>query len=197
VLWGGGLQGPRVVPGIYTATLTQGDASETVEFEIRKDPRCSVSDEDLQAQFEFLIGVRDKLTETHEMIKQLREVKGQIESLSQRLKGENYQAIREQGQDITDRLSAIEKKLYQTQNQSPQDPLNFPIRLNNRLSSLVGVVSMGDNAPTRQSIEVRDVLVSEINALLTEAKQILSQDVQAFNQKVSATNVPAIFVDNQ
>ncbi|MCH2182031.1 MAG: hypothetical protein MK108_08505 [Mariniblastus sp.] len=197
VLWGGGLQGPRVVPGIYTATLTQGDHSETVEFEIRKDPRCSVSDEDLQAQFEFLIGVRDKLTETHEMIKQLREVKGQIDSLSQRLKGETYQAIREQGQEITDRLSAIEKKLYQTQNQSPQDPLNFPIRLNNRLSSLVGVASMGDNAPTRQSIEVRDVLVSEIDALLAEAKQILSQDVQAFNQKVSAANVPAIFVDDQ
>ena len=196
VLWGGGLQGPRVVPGVYTATLTHGEHSETVSFEIRKDPRCSVSDQDLQDQFDFLIGVRNKLTETHEMIKQLREVKSQIELLNKRMKGESYQAIREQGGAIVERLSVIEKKLYQTQNQSPQDPLNFPIRLNNRLSSLVGVVSMGDNAPTRQSIEVRDLLVSEIDTLLAEVKGILAKDVQAFNQKVSAANVPAIFVDD-
>ena len=75
--------------------------------------------------------------------------------------------------------------------------LNFPIRLNNRLSSLVGVVSMGDNAPTRQSIEVRDLLLAQIDRLLVELKQILSKDVQDFNKNVLEANVPAIFVDDQ
>lgn len=197
VLWGGGLQGPLVVSGVYTATLTQGENSESVEFEVRKDPRGSVTDDDLQAQFDFLIGVRDKLTETHKVITQLRAVKNQIEALSKRLEDDQYKAIRDQGKEINERLSAIEKKLYQTQNQSSQDPLNFPIRLNNRLSSLVGVVSMGDNAPTRQSIEVRDLLLAQIDQLLVELKQILSKDVQDFNKKVSEANVPAIFVDDQ
>ena len=197
VLWGGGLQGPQVVPGAYTATLTHGKLAESVGFEVRKDPRATATDEDLQAQFKFLVGVRDKLTETHNLITQLREVKSQIEALSKRLKGEQYKAIREQGKEINERLTEIEKKLYQTQNQSSQDPLNFPIRLNNRLSSLVGVVSMGDNAPTKQSIEVRDLLLAEIEQLLTELKGIMSKDVQAFNQKVSEANVPAIFVDDQ
>ena len=197
VLWGGGLQGPLVVPGVYTATLAQGEHSESVEFEVRKDPRGSATDEDLQAQYEFLIGVRDKLTETHKVITQLRAVKSQIEALSKRLEDEQYKAIRDQGKEINERLSAIEKKLYQTQNQSSQDPLNFPIRLNNRLSSLVGVVSTGDNAPTRQSIEVRDLLLAQIDQLLVELKQILSKDVQDFNKKVLEASVPAIFVDDQ
>ena len=197
VLWGGGLQGPQVVPGAFTATLTHGELSESVGFEVRKDPRAAATVEDLQAQFEFLVGVRDKLSETHNLISQLREVKSQIETLSKRLKGDQYKAIREQGEQINERLTKIEKKLYQTQNQSSQDPLNFPIRLNNRLSSLVGVVSMGDNAPTKQAIEVRDLLLAQIEQLLTELKAILSKDVQAFNQKVSEANIPAIFVDDE
>ncbi len=196
VLWGGGLQGPLVVPGIYTATLTQGEVSEAVDFEIRKDPRVSAADVDLQAQFDFLLGVRDKLTEMHKMIEKLREVKTQIAALNERLKADQHKPILDQGEEITKRLSVIEKKLYQTQNQSSQDPLNYPIRLNNRLSGLVGVVSMGDNAPTRQAVEVRDMLIAEIDQLLGELRQVLTDDVQKFNQQVEKAKIPAVFVDD-
>ena len=198
VLWGGGLQGPLVVSGcLHCHAYTGRDIRSRLNLKFAKILGAALRMHDLQAQFDFLIGVRDKLTETHKVITQLREVKSQIEALSKRLEDEQYKAIRDQGKEINERLSAIEKKLYQTQNQSSQDPLNFPIRLNNRLSSLVGVVSTGDNAPTRQSVEVRDLLVGQIDQLLVELKQILSKDVQDFNKKVLEANVPAIFVDDQ
>ena len=166
VLWGGGTGGPQVVPGKYKAVLTVGDQVEESEFEILKDPRSSTTAEDFQAQFEFLIGVRDKLSQVHNKISELRSVRSQIQAYSKRLNGDEFKDIRDKGKAIVDQITAVEKQLYQTKNQSPQDPLNFPIRLNNRLSSLVGVVSMGDNAPTRQAIEVRDVLIAEIDGLL-------------------------------
>ena len=93
-------------------------------------------------------------------------------------------------------MTAIEKRLYQTQNQSPQDPLNFPIRLNNRLSSLVGVVSTGDFPPTRQALEVRDTLIGEIDQQLSELSSILDDGIDEFNNKVNAAKVPAIILEN-
>lgn len=199
VLWGGGTQGPRVPPGKFTAKLSVGDEADVqeVELEILKDPRSEASDEDLQAQFEFLTGVRDKLTEVHFSIKNLRDARAQIKSLSKRLGDqEEFKEIKEAGKKVVKELTAIEKRLYQTQNQSPQDPLNFPIRLNNRLSSLVGVVSTGDFPPTRQALEVRDTLIGEIDQQLSELSSILDDGIDEFNSKVNAAKVPAIILEN-
>ena len=196
VLWGGGLQGPQVVPGKYKAELSIGDDKQEIEFELAKDPRNSATDADFQAQYDFLVGVRDKLTEVHMSIKKLRDAKAQIGSLSKRLgDAEEYKEIVESGKSLSKRLTEIEKRLYQTQNQSPQDPLNFPIRLNNRLSSLVGVVSTGDYPPTQQSIEVRDTLIAEMDKHLAELSSILKDDIKKFNSMVSKAKVPAIMIE--
>ncbi len=196
VLWGGGLEGPRVVPGTYSAKLSVGDEPQEVKFDILGDPRSSSNLDDLKAQYEFLVQVRDKLTETHNAVTRLRDVKSQIQALSGRLeKSGDYKSLVDDGKQITERLTAIEQNLYQTQNQSSQDPLNYPIRLNNRLSALVDVVGTGDYPPTRQAIEVRDILVAEINEQLSGLSKLLDEDLNRFNAKVRAENIPAIFVD--
>jgi photosystem II stability/assembly factor-like uncharacterized protein len=213
VLWGGGLSGPLAVPGDFTARVvheskmanedetetTDGDASEEfqqqVSFKIKKDPRASATQEDLQAQFDFLVSVRDKLTEVHESIKRIRDIQDQLRALKARLDSKNsdHKSIIESADKLIAELEKIEKGLYQTKNQSPQDPLNFPIRLNNRLSSLVGVASMGDNRPTRQAEEVRRELVAEIDALLAQQSELIDEGVQEFNKAVQSAGIPAIF----
>jgi photosystem II stability/assembly factor-like uncharacterized protein len=196
VIWGGGLQGPLVVPGTYKAELTVGEWSDEITIEILKDPRSQSTNDDLQAQYDFLIGVRDKLTETHLAISNLRDVKKQIKTLLDRIrKQDEYKDIVEAGEMLVEKLSNIETRLYQTQNQSPQDPLNFPIRLNNRLSSLVGVVSMGDNAPTKQAISVRDELTAEIDQELSELSNIFDTEIVDFNRSVLESSIPAILVN--
>jgi hypothetical protein len=165
-----------------------------MEFRIEKDPRSSATPGDLQAQFSFLIGVRDKLSEIHLAIKSTRDIREQLKSLRARLeKAVGNGELVEKAKTLDRELSEVEQALYQTKNQSPQDPLNYPIRLNNRLSGLVGVVSTGDNRPTRQSIAVRNELIKEIDELLATQREVVDQGIKKFNDAVRKANIPAIF----
>jgi len=198
ILWGGGTQGPRAVPGTYQARLIVDDDSTTVPFEIKQDPRSSSTQADLQAQFDFLVSVRDKLTETHQAIKQIRDVREQVNTIMDRTEDhDGNEVISEAGKAMLDDMKAIEEALYQTKNQSGQDPLNFPIRLNNRLSGVVGVVSNGDFRPTNQSIGVRDEISALIDVELAKLKTILDTDLPAFNRLVREQAVPAVIIDRE
>ncbi len=130
------------------------------------------------------------------MIKQIRDVRSQIQSLQKRIaKDPAQKELVDKAKELVAKLTDVEKELYQTQNQSSQDPLNFPIKLNNRLSSLVGVVSTGDYRPTRQAIEVRDVLLKEIDELLAKQSKTVKEGLDEFNAAVRKAKVPAIFVE--
>ena len=193
VLWGGGLGGPRALPGRYTATLKVGSDSVAVPFEIAPDPRSQATPADYAAQFAFLTGVRDKLSETHRAIVQIRRVRDAVKTYNGRLgEGAPADSARALGQRIQRELTRIEEALYQTQNRSGQDPLNYPIRLNNRLSALVGSVSTGDYPPTEQAERVRQEITALIDAQLERLRQVLTGDVAAYNAAVRDLEIPAI-----
>lgn len=195
VLWGGGTQGPKAVPGSYLARLIVGTDSMTVPVELRPDPRSTTSAADLQAQFDFLLSIRDKLTETHRAIRRIRDVRQQVNALTGRLGDQaGADTIRAAATTLLDRMKAVEEALYQTKNQSGQDPLNYPIRLNNRLSALVGDTAMGDFRPTDQAVQVRDEVARLIDAELAKLNTVLETDLPAFNQLVQAHAVPAVIV---
>jgi hypothetical protein len=196
VLWGGGTQGPTAVPGTYTANLKIGDEEFTTEFEIQKDPRSQSSIEDLQKQFDFLIVIRDKLSEVHKSIARTRDLKSQITAFKKRIADEEkYESLSEQATSLIKELTEVEEALYQTKNRSPQDPLNYPIKLNNRLSALVSVASTGDYAPTAQSFEVRDMLIAEIDELLAQQNEVVTKGIKKFNSAIRKAKVPAIWVE--
>ena len=196
VLWGGGTQGPTAVPGTYTATLKVGDEEFTTEFEIQKDPRSQSSVEDLQKQFDFLIVIRDKLSEVHKSIARTRDLKTQISTFKKRIADdEEFEKLSEQADELVKALTEVEEALYQTKNRSPQDPLNYPIKLNNRLSALVSVASTGDYAPTAQSFEVRDMLIAEIDELLEQQNEVVDNGIKKFNSAIRKAKVPAIWVE--
>jgi photosystem II stability/assembly factor-like uncharacterized protein len=190
ILWGGDLNGPTVVPGSYQVKLTVGGESQTKSLEVRKDPRLATTQDDFQKQFDLLLKIRDKLTETHDAISRIREAREQMQGVSERAKGN--QPIADAAKAFGDKLTAVEEALYQTKNQSSQDPLNYPIRLNNKLAALAGVVSSAEAGPTRQSYVVYDDLVGKIDAELAKLKTVLDTDLPAFNALVKAQDVPAV-----
>ncbi len=195
ILWGGGLQGPRAVPGTYQARLTVGSLSDTVRFEILPDPRSTATASDYVAQFDFLEQTRDKLTEVHLAVKRIRGVREQIDAVEDRLAGHAAEGeIREAGKGLKDKLTEVEEALYQTKNRSSQDPLNYPIRLNNRLSALAGTVAVGDHRPTDQAQDVKEMLTRLIDEQLVRLAGILNGDVAAFNTLVAAREVPAVSI---
>jgi hypothetical protein len=97
-------------------------------------------------------------------------------------------------QELTKKLSAVEEQLYQVKNQASEDPLNYPIRLNNRIAALLGVVEQTDTAPTKQSNMVFEDLASEVNVQLNAARKLLSDDIGSFNKLVRDSNIPAVTI---
>lgn len=163
IMWAANLRGPKVIPGTYKVRMTLDGVAQEQSFKVLADPRYESTQEDLASQFKFLVGVRDKLTETHQTIKLIRQYRSEMDSLES--KPENLEAIMAE-------MDEIEKTLYQTQNKSGQDPLNYPIRLNNKLAHLSSVVGNGDYKPTDQAEEVKVELVTKIDEQLVRFKKL-------------------------
>ncbi|HZQ93317.1 MAG TPA: hypothetical protein VFA60_16115 [Terriglobales bacterium] len=194
-LWAGSVAGPQVLPGTYQLKLTVAGKTYTQPLEIRTDPRVKTPLADLQKQFELRSQIHQKLTQVHEAVNQIRSVRKQIEELNRHVeKSEGAKAIAEAGKKLNEKMSLIEEELIQVKSRSSQDPLNFPIKLNNRLAALAGVVESADTAPTKQSYEVFEMLSHESDEQLAKWKQVLASDVPAFNDLVRQQNVPAVSV---
>ena len=195
IMWAAGTQGPRAVPGVYTVKLTAGGQTQTETFEIRKDPRLDATPQDFARQLDLLLKIRDKVTETHNAITQIRQVRSQLEELQKRVAEQaNFARVAEAARALNQKLTAVEEELYQTKNQSSQDPLNYPIRLNNKLASLGGVVGSADSAPTEQAYAAYEDLTSKINAQLQRLDALLKTELPAFNRLVREADIPAVIV---
>lgn len=190
VLWGS-LTGPRVSPGTYRATLTVGELEQSVEFEVKPDPRAAASPPDYEAQERFLVATRDKLTEMHRGIRTIRDVREQMDTLTKRL-GPGRDEILKTIKEFNQSLTAVEEALHQTKARSSQDVLNFPIRLNNRLAALAGGVGAGDNRPTDSAEELRKELTEQIDAELLKLKKLMDAELKSLNEQLRKAEVPAI-----
>ena len=179
VMWSGGTLGPRVVPGTYQARLTVGDQTMTAPFEVRQDPRSTSTPADLKAQYDFITSVHDKLSAVNEQIIRIRDVRKQLTDVKKRVA--DNKTVVAAANDLDKKMTAVEEALYQTKNKSSQDPLNYPIRLNDKLAGVGDSAASGPFAPTAQQIEVRDELVAQIDNQLAKLKAILETDLPAFN----------------
>ena len=198
IMWAGSVRGPQAVPGRYQARLIVGDDSTTVSFRIAPDPRSESSIADLEEKFAFQIAVRDKLSETHEAVKQIRSLREQIEDVLDRIPEDHAEADTINGfaEHMLDGMKEVEEALYQTKNQSGQDPLNFPIRLNNKLAAVGGVASRGHFRPTDQAYGVRDELVKQIDEWLAKLADITSFQMTEFEEMVLNVRLPVIKLDS-
>lgn len=188
IMWAGSTRGPEAAPGRYKVRLTAEGVKLEADFQVLKDPRLTaVTQEDLEKQQALLLQIRDKLTETHESILKIRELRKQLEEWGTREK-----ALEEPAKALAKKLTAVEEELYQTKNKSGQDPLNYPIKLNNKLAALGGVVGSADARPTDQSYQLHEELTSRINAQLKTLDGLLKSDVASFNKLARDKNVPAV-----
>ncbi|MEQ8924896.1 MAG: glycosyl hydrolase, partial [Fulvivirga sp.] len=194
ILWWASLQGPTAVPGDYMAELVHEDYSQKVEFKVLKDPRITSSIADLQAQFDFQNEVIAKLSETNKAIEKIRKAKAQITDVTSKYDKEEYSELHENADKVKKALTAIEEELYQTKNRSNQDPLNFPIKLNNKLGHLNSLMGMGDFKPTDQAVEFKKEVTALIDKELSRLEAIFTKDIPAFNELVKSKNLDAVVI---
>lgn len=198
ILWMGGTGGPTVIPGDYPVEIIVGNKKFSTTISVKPNPGSTATDKDYQAQLNFLLKVRDKLTETHKAIKTIRKVIPQVDRLKAHLNQFGGQKkLIGSCDELKKRLSSIENALYQTKNRSGQDPLNFPIKLNNRLSALVGNVASGDNPPTVQAEVFRKEVTALIDQQLKKLKEVLATELPKLNESVFQAKVPAIILEKE
>jgi len=195
VLWAATLRGHVAAPGMYQVRLTVGEKSMTQTFEWKRDPRLLVTQQDLQEQFDFLLRIRDKVTEVNRAINQLRDVKKQIDNILKQVEGnEKAKEIIEQGKLLQKKLTAVEEMLIQSKSKSSQDPLNYPIMLDNKIAALASVVASADTRPTEQSYQVFKELSAKADEQLAALNSIYSEDVAAFNKLIRKAEILAITI---
>jgi photosystem II stability/assembly factor-like uncharacterized protein len=182
IMWGGGVTGPVVLPGHYTVRLIVGDETQSQPLIIKNDPRSKATPAGLAAQFALLMKIRDRLSAADDGVKTIRNVAYQVVSDT----AGGPAGFASVAVPMVDHLQEIERRLYQVQNQSSQDPLNFPIRLNNEIADLAGTAASADGRPTGPTYAVFTMLSAQLDTQLVALKGVLSSDLPKLNAMLKA-----------
>ena len=196
IMWWANLDGPKAVPGAYKVSMSVGDQTiATHDFSLMPDPRAEASVADMQAQYNFITAVNTTINDAHNAIKNIRDVNAKLSAFMKKYKGDTAVSdLHTMAKDMKESLETVEKALYQTQNRSGQDPLNFPIRLTNKLGHLNSLVGLDDFAPTEQDEAVRQELTAAIAVQLAAFNQSISEQLEAFNAAFTAKGLPFLSV---
>ncbi len=187
--------GIPAVPGSYRIRMSAGEWSQTRTLEVQRDPRLDdVSRDDLREQFDLMVRVRDMLTRTHDALRRVRDVREQLQDLSGRLEEHGRSELAERADTLAADLTEVERALIQTQNESPQDPINYPPQIDNQIAYLYSHLAGAYGRPTEGSrTRFRD-LREELAPTLERLTTLLEDRVSAYNRALEDGGVDPVMV---
>ncbi|MEM6802119.1 MAG: glycosyl hydrolase [Bacteroidota bacterium] len=190
ILYSSPNRGPKAAPGKYTAILKVDEKESSCEFEIIPDPRMETTLEDYQKQLAFLLKVRDRVSDAHQAIRDIRSIREDLNYFKEKLGSKaEFKDILELGDELDKEMAIIENKIHMTKNQSYQDPLNYGIRINNRLAFLMADQQRGDYRPTNQAEEVYQEVSAELETELNQLDELLESKLGQINEKGKSIGV--------
>ncbi|MFK8165272.1 MAG: WD40/YVTN/BNR-like repeat-containing protein, partial [Lewinella sp.] len=183
ILYSSPNRGPKAVPGTYTATLEVDGKASTTTFEIVADPRMETTQADYEQQLAYLLKVRDRVSEAHLAMRDIRSIRDDINYFKDKLDGKPaYAEILARCAQLNKDMSLIENNIHMTKNQSRQDPLNYGIRINNRLAFLLADQQRGDYRPTDQAEEAFTAISAELDVELDKLDTLLEEKLGEINE---------------
>lgn len=200
ILWWANLSGPQATPGNYKVQLTVNGETQSQPITIIPAPNAEASVADMQAQFDFVKEVNATVDKAHKSIKNIRAFNKKLSAFESLYGDREEKGIKDMikmSKEMKEKFSEVEKALYQTQNRSGQDPLNFPIRLTNKLAHLNSLAQIGDFAPTSQSIEVKNELTAEIEKQLSIFDEVLNSDIKKFNEAFNKLQLDYLVIEKE
>ena len=190
IFWSASFDGAKAVPGEYKVVLEKNELSEEQNFTILPDPRSEVSISQMKKQFDFINNVNKTVDRAHRAIKNTRIICKKLKDFIDNYSSvQKYSDLTNKAKSLSKSLNDVEKALYQTQNKSAQDPLNFPIRLTNKLGYLNSLVANSDFPPTNQDELVRIELTNKVNFYLSTYDKLVSEDLENFNKAFAELNL--------
>ncbi|TRO67299.1 VPS10 domain-containing protein [Christiangramia sabulilitoris] len=198
ILWWASTEAPQAVPGTYKVVLEVDGEVLTEEFSILPNANAEADVAGMQKQYEFISSVNSTVDKAHKSIRKMRMVDAQLKDFQKQYKGNvKVQPLLEKAETLSEQLSEIENALYQTKNRSNQDPLNFPIKLTNKLAHLNSLVGMDDFPPTTQDIAVKNELTAAINKELDKFDNLLQEEIKDFNNQFNELELNYLFVETE
>ena len=183
------LTGPVAAPGAYRVRLEAGGQVLEQDFDIAKAPGVQSSDEDLQAQFDLLIAIRDKISETHDSVSRLRSIRDQVAGWKSRAEGRSgAEPVLDAAEQIEEKLTAVEDVLFN----SGGETRATATKLNGKLASLTAVVSSADWVPTQQSHGVFEDVSARVDVQTAALQSVIDDDVPAFVALIHELEIPTI-----
>ena len=192
ILWGATTNGPLAAPGKYTVRLTADNKTVSTTLTLKRHPLHEATDADLIAQTQLALQIRDKVSEANSAVIQMRDIKKEV---ADRLTKSSDAKLKSTGDTLTTKLSDVEDDVYQVKNQAGEDPLNFPIKTNNRLASLLRVIQSGDGRPIGAVQPIFNDLKAELKGETDRYQKILMVDLPAFNKEAQRLGLPPIVVN--
>ena len=185
IMWAAQPQrGPAAPPGKYAVRITANGESKTRDFTLGVDPRLAadgITEAYLLEQFKLSQQVRDQVTAANMAVIQIRGIREQINQRLEKVGPRRKAEIQKLADGVLNSLASVEQEVYQVKNQSGQDPLNYPIKLNNKIAALMGVIESADHRPTQQTYEVFEELSKALNAELQKKDATLKTDLPRLN----------------
>jgi photosystem II stability/assembly factor-like uncharacterized protein len=176
--------------GTYTIKLTAGEVVQKQELQVLKNPNWTVTDADLQAQFDLANEVKNKLSDCHNAIKRLRDVRDQLNQVSMRATKAGFdKKIENKAGELKTKLNLLEEDLIQTRSESGQDPTNYPSKIDDQIAYLYSVVNFQDAKPTQGCYERLEDLKKELAVHLDRLKTFMDSDLKAFNEMLNKEGV--------
>ena len=196
IMWAAQPQrGPAAPTGRYTVRVTANGETKSRDFTIALDPRLKadgISEADLLEQFKLSMKVRDKVSEANQAVIDIRNIREQVNQRLQKVPARKKIEIQKLADGLMQPLTAVEEEAYQVRNRSGQDPLNYPIKLNNKIAALVGVIESADARPTDQSVEVFNELSAQLDAQIAKMKQTLKTELPRLNAALKREKIEAV-----
>jgi hypothetical protein len=197
VMWTGISRGPKAAPGIYSVSIKYGNDSVEKPFTILANPTYKCTQEDYDAQFDFLFKVSGRFNDIQKAIKKIRILRQQMDDFTARQGKDCPPEIKDLCDSINKSITSIEEKLYQTKLKSSQDILNFPMQLNNKIANLYDYAESGINAPTQQVKDAFGELSVEADTYLKRLDKIIAEDVVNLNKLIIAKSLPVIVIKGE
>jgi photosystem II stability/assembly factor-like uncharacterized protein len=193
ILWAANVTGPLVPPGTYKVRMSVGGKPVATEsFRVLPDPRIKATLADWEEQSRVAMQIRDRFSEANDAVKEIRRVKAELTDRQAKIPAAQQGAYSALSAAFATAISQVEDSLYQTKNRSGQDPLNYPIRLNNRIGALLGVVSSSDGRPTQQTYEVYKIVSAELNTQTSKLRQLMNANLPKINAMLRAAGLKPI-----
>ena len=196
ILWWASLSGPMALPGNYKVELVVNKNTQSQTFNILRNPVSEASESDMKAQFDFINDINKKVSEIHTALKNVKKVRVQVATLKKAISDKKkHKELIDFADLLIKEMTTVEETLYQTKSKSGQDPLNYPIRLNNKLAHINSLTRVGNYKPTQQEIDFKDKITNTVDLELTKLYSLFENEVKELNLKVKESTIDFIQID--